>query len=149
MTLYFAKIFNFRFGYASKLKFDFLVKPGKFLCNLQLITVCPVKNDFLVFNHSNGHNFISIYIYCYSFYISWFLYHLGCFFHFSAWGPRYRNIHEMTWRPEMTFFEDRYLEKWSLESRDFHSMTSSVLVLKKAPICIYINRAIHSIHFIG
>ena len=54
--------------------------------------------------------------------------------HFSTWGPRYWNIREMTWRHKMTFLEDRYLEKWSLERINFYSITSSVPVLKKAPI---------------
>ena len=56
------------------------------------------------------------------------------FVHFSTWGPRYLNIREMTWRQKMTFLEDWYLEKWSLERINFYSITSSVPVLKKAPI---------------
>ena len=100
--------------------------------------VSSKKKTFWLFYHSNGHNFLSIDMYCFSFYKLWFLYHFECspkkIVHFSTWGPRYRNIREMTWRQKMTFLEDWYLEKWSLERINFYSITSSVPVLKKAPI---------------
>ena len=45
-----------------------------------MYTGFPVKKKtFWLFYHSNGHNFLSIDIYCFSFNKLWFLYHLGCF----------------------------------------------------------------------
>ena len=38
------------------------------LQSVSLYTGCPVKRDFLVIYHSKAHNFLSIYIYCMSFY---------------------------------------------------------------------------------
>ena len=103
------------------------VNKGASHCNLRYIYRVSSKKDF--FYHSNGHNSLSIYIYCFSFYQLWFLYHLRCspktngsFFSTGS------TILQHTWNDFTTwngFSEDRYLEKWSLERSDFYSMTSS------------------------
>ena len=95
-------------------------------------TGCPVKK--FVFSTQTIKTFFP-FIFVAFLYKSWFVYHLDCFaiklVSFWAWGLWYWKTREIHWRPEMNFLEDRYLEKWSFETSDFFSFTSSILLLRK------------------
>ena len=103
---------------------------------IYIYTGCPVrKKTFWLFYHSDGHNFLSISIYCFSSFKWFFLYHLRYstkkMFIFQPGvldvGTYVKRLDDLKW----LFWGVDISKNDRLRESDFCSITSSVLVLKK------------------